>query len=193
MRPNVSHCAPIPALLQTNRQIRHEVLGLYYQHCAFDIIIHNNLKVAYVWIADLPQGAGKFLLKNNNVNLRIVYDRFHPEYDRFRNFLSQMAGGPWQPHRKWYISAETIAAFSEPLECLNDITTIRAEDGAQREADDGTTAAAPRRTGVVVRRGRRRSKKERSKGWLILSRELHTITKAMLEALRARSAGSKTG
>ncbi|KAK4889559.1 hypothetical protein LTR27_011637 [Elasticomyces elasticus] len=134
-RFSLSNFAKVPALLQVCQQIRSEALGLYYQDCAFDLVLHHRATWQFkAWCDSLPRQACTHLLKNKNVNLRLVLDTQHKDFAAVKHLLDYFTIG-WKISG-WYISGESFLVERLPLNMMVNIASARRMGpGAVRRAD----------------------------------------------------------
>lgn len=80
---------PVPGILQVSRQTRSEALEMYYRNIDFDFVVHHKAvrRQLAAWASTLSKEARTSLRENTGVNLHIVFDHYHPEFDTFRHCL----------------------------------------------------------------------------------------------------------
>ena len=78
----------IPSLLHVNKQVRNEVIGMYYGESKFDFIVHYRCTRLFLdWIRTQTRGVRQALLKNHDVNVRIIIDKSHKKYEKIKGKL----------------------------------------------------------------------------------------------------------
>ncbi|KAK5707391.1 hypothetical protein LTR17_020734 [Elasticomyces elasticus] len=134
--------AKVPAVLQVCREMRSEALGIYYQDCSFDLVLHHrSLWQFKVWSKSLPEEACLHLRKNHGINIRLVMDKQHEEYDNVKAllyFYSVHKANAGEAYG-WFISGEDTAVEHLPLELMVNIPGSRDKHGIRRAADNVTT------------------------------------------------------
>ena len=117
----------LPTLLRVDRQIRNEALGLYYGTAHFELILHwRGVGRLAQWVQSLPQPAVDGLLNNPNVNIRVIFDTFHPDFRAFETDL-----GSWSvtlgmdDALSWWVSAEHYRKERSPLRSMMDLDPKR--------------------------------------------------------------------
>ncbi|KAK0270516.1 hypothetical protein LTR35_014052 [Friedmanniomyces endolithicus] len=135
IRFSTSVFPPVPALLQVSQQTREEASGLYYQHCAFDLVLHHrSLWQFRVWIVTLSLSAAWGLGHNGQLNLRVVFDEQHKDYEHFRHLLNFYVSGPCSGSG-WFVSAEDTQPRA--LKRMASVHINRKEQGCSRAEDEG--------------------------------------------------------
>ncbi|KAK0271465.1 hypothetical protein LTS16_003415 [Friedmanniomyces endolithicus] len=153
IRFSTSVFPPVPALLQVSQQTREETSGLYYQHCAFDLVLHHrSLWQFRVWIVTLSPSAVWGLGHNGNLNLRVVFDEQHKEYERFRHMLKFYIHGSCS-RSGWFVSAEDTQPRA--LGQMAGVHINRKNHGRSRAEDEGL-ALRRRGTHYAMYRARRK-------------------------------------
>ncbi|KAK0865877.1 hypothetical protein LTR87_015233 [Friedmanniomyces endolithicus] len=135
IRFSTSVFPPVPAILQVSPQTREETSGLYYQHCAFDLVLHHrSLWQLRAWLITLSMGALWGLGHNGNLNLRVVFDEQHKDYEQFRHMLKFYIHGPCS-RTGWFASAEDTQPRA--LKRMARVHISRKEQGRCRTEDEG--------------------------------------------------------
>ncbi|KAK4546206.1 hypothetical protein LTR36_002343 [Oleoguttula mirabilis] len=131
--------AAIPALLHVNRQLRGEVLGLYYGNTTFELIVHHRcVRILLTWLKSQDSHTRTSLLSNPHVNIRVIIDPLHKDYEKLRPRLGH--GGAIEPECKWHFSAESYKQERAPVSAM-----MQAERARQRfEAKEGERAQLKR-------------------------------------------------
>ena len=108
----------IPSLLHVNNQVRSEVIGLYYRECEFDFIVHYRCtRLLLSWIRTQTRDVRQALLKNPKVNVRIIIDTSHKDYEKIKVGLGRYG---LIEGNEWYFSAEDFEEERSPVfEMLN--------------------------------------------------------------------------
>ncbi|KAK5699223.1 hypothetical protein LTR17_023430 [Elasticomyces elasticus] len=133
--------AEVPAILQVCRKIRREALGIHYGECAFDLVLHyRSVWQVKAWADHLPKEACFHLLRNSNVNIRIVLDEQQAGYDTFKHRLHRTVLEPYTPSG-WFASAESFEAERFPLEDMTSISAGRRAREKCRAVELGRTTA----------------------------------------------------
>ncbi|KAK5132254.1 hypothetical protein LTR08_009242 [Meristemomyces frigidus] len=95
--------AAIPNVIHVNIKMRSETSGLYYGESTFDFTVHHGcIRLLVSWIKTQPVGVRKALLANRNVNVRVIIDASHKDYQKIRlglgswGLMFENGGGLWQ-------------------------------------------------------------------------------------------------
>ncbi|KAK1074453.1 hypothetical protein LTR74_001049 [Friedmanniomyces endolithicus] len=135
IRFSTSVFPPVPAITQVSKQIRAEASGIYYHCCAFDLVLHHrSLWQLRAWLITLSMKALWGLGHNGNLNMRIVFDEQHKDYEKFRHMLKFYIHGPCS-RTGWFASAENTQPRA--LKQMASMHINRKEQGRSRAEDEG--------------------------------------------------------
>jgi len=106
---------PTVALLSVSKQIREEALPVFWSSCHLDFVIKYSSRHAFHnFIRNLRPSTRRFLLKNRDVFIRVVFDKTSDDYVAFKENLllgtigvlcERVIAGD-SPVSKWLILAE---------------------------------------------------------------------------------------
>ncbi|KAK3647083.1 hypothetical protein LTR56_008251 [Elasticomyces elasticus] len=184
----------VPTLLQVNRQLRAEALGIYYGKASFEIMVHHRaLRHLTPWVNTLDAQTRNQLLNNRALNLRVFVD--DQDKDVHAKTASSLGYYAENWDRGWYVSVEDYKRERSPVERLCDIEKRRAlkrietpaerkERKAKNEAEKVAKmlARAVSYEAFLERQAKRKARKEET--GKVLGTLIKTAYKGLVKALR---------
>lgn len=116
--------AAMPSLLHVNTTLRNEIIGLYYGTSNFEFIIHHRcVRHLIAWIKSQSAQTRKALIRNKNINIRVLIDKAHPDYDKMLPRLGRR--GLIDMTCDWHFSVESFAFERMEIKYMMDVARSR--------------------------------------------------------------------
>lgn len=177
--------AAVPALLRINCQVRSETLGLYYGTAYFEFIVHHRgFWQLEPWVDELAHGAVKHLLQNKNVNVRIVFDAYHKDFDKMEVHLCDWAARWGKP--EWWLIAEPFCLERRAVEMMYDIEERKKWEVKKEEKDNGLLKAGKAGKAGKGREREEERERERPEGRVLLRREMERMMGGVVDVFHVR-------